>query len=712
MPYFPPLQEVNTKRLVTDTFSGYNHNLKIGDGEFYDTMNLSTRNFPLFENREKRGLIRHMANPGGMLAKEKLAFADDGKLYYDNAIVYDGLSTGEKQIVSFGAYILVFPDRVYYNTKDPADKGRINFELDENKLFPLNTGEENPVYYYLACDAPEGWWDDAYAEHPAQTEDTFYFFLCFTPNYNALNGLGVDKLLSKFHIGEQFFLPLDKTTDPTESNVFHDYTDDFNPEWLRRNPITLLKKLVNYDFYDNSARYSGSSNSPDYVHCVPSTGLGDWTGHHYPLHRNYVFQYDSAYGSRSYFLPHVANRIYWVEIDGVRQTSGWSYDRYNGKVIFQTAPQTEQDVAVTVTISTEFTAPDSPYTDYLPSAYCAWLCSVPKKTVANPHTYTKLTADCVPEMDFVIECKNRLWGCKYGIVENEAVNEIYGSALGDFQDWKVFEGISTDPYAASVGSDGPWTGAVNYLGYPTFFKENRIYRVAVSSQGAHEIAETVCEGVQKGSHKSLAVLNGLLYYKGPNNVCIYQGGITPESISQKLGDVKYSDATACAEDGNYYLSMKNEKGSYDTFVYDSKHGLWIREDATEFKFFAVQDNEILGIDGENRMLTLNGHRGVLEDIVKWYAETGVMYYEYPDKKYVSRYNIRLDMEGGSRIRVYLDYDSRGIWVKHGEIIAENLRTVTLPIRPRRCDHLRMRIEGMGNVKIYSIARILEIGSDY
>ncbi len=711
MPYYPSLKEVNTKRIVTDTFSGYNHNLKIKDGEFYDTMNLSTKDFPLFENREKRGLVRHMQNPGGMLAKEKLAFVDDGKLYYDNAIVYDGLTEGEKQIVSFGAYILVFPDRIYYNTKDPADKGNINFELDETLLIGTET-DEGTIYYRLACDAAEGWWDDAFAEHPAQTEDTFYFFLCFNPNYNTLNGLGVDKLLSKFHIGEQFFLPLEKTVDPAESDTFHEYTNDFNVEWLQRNPVTLLKKLVNYEFYDNTASYSGGPDKPDYVHCVPSTGLGDWTGHHIPLNRNYVFQYDSVWGSRNYKLPHVANRIYWIYIDDVRLTSGWSYDRQNGILIFQTAPQTEQNAPKTVTISTEFTKADPPSTDLLPGAYCAWLCSVPKKTVADPHPYTSLTADCIPEMDFVIEAKNRLWGCKYGIVDNEPVNEIYGSALGDFQDWKVFEEISTDPYAASVGSDGPWTGAVNYLGYPTFFKENRIYRVAVSSKGAHEIAETVCEGVQKGSHKSLAVLNGLLYYKGPNNICIYQGGITPESISEKLGDIKYSEAVACAEDGNYYISMRNPTGTYNTFVYDSRHGLWVREDDTQFQFFAIQNNEILGIDGENRMLSLNGNRGVLEDSVRWYGETGVMYYEYPDKKYGSRYNIRLDMEGGSRIRVYLDYDSKGIWVKHGEIIAENLRTVTLPIRPRRCDHLRMRIEGMGNVKIYSIARILETGSDY
>ena len=710
MPYYPPLKEVNTKRLVTDTFSGYNHNLKIKDGEFYDTMNLSTKDFPLFGNREKRGLVRHMQNPGGMLAKEKLAFVDDGKLYYDNAIVYDGLTEGEKQIVSFGAYILVFPDRIYYNTKDPADKGNINFELDERHIGHNTDG----TCFHICCDAGAGYWDDAFYEHPAQTDDTFYFFLCFYPDTAVYDGLGVDKLLSKFHIGEQFFIPMEKVSDIESDVTFHDLSNDFNIEWLRRNPATLLKKHVYYDWYNRVPDVT----VPDYVHCAPATGLGDWTGHHFPLYRRYVFEYDSVNGVRTYHLPHLANRVYGVYIDGAQMTSGWSFDRQNGTVIFQTPPQNNDQYnqpgpQVRVTICTEYTwADQSNPVDATPSAACGFLCSVPKKTVADPHPYTSLTADCIPEMDFVIEAKNRLWGCKYGIVDNEPINEIYGSALGDFQDWKVFEGISTDPYAASVGSDGPWTGAVNYLGYPTFFKENRIYRVAVSSKGAHEIAETVCEGVQKGSHKSLAVLNGLLYYKGPNNICIYQGGITPESISEKLGDIKYSEAVACAEDGNYYISMKNPAGTYDTFVYDSQHGLWVREDDTQFQFFAVQDNEILGIDGENRMLSLNGNKGVLEDTVRWYGETGVMYYEYPDKKYVSRYNIRLDMEGGSRIRIYLDYDSKGIWVKHGEIIAENLRTVTLPVRPRRCDHLRMRIEGMGNVKIYSIARILETGSDY
>ena len=41
----------------------------------------------------------------------------------------------------------------------------------------------------------------------------------------------------------------------------------------------------------------------------------------------------------------------------------------------------------------------------------------------------------------------------------------------------------------------------------------------------------------------------------------------------------------------------------------------------------------------------------------------------------------------------------------------NLRSFAVPIRPRRCDHLRLRIEGEGDAKIFSIAKTIEIGSD-
>ena len=56
------------------------------------------------------------------------------------------------------------------------------------------------------------------------------------------------------------------------------------------------------------------------------------------------------------------------------------------------------------------------------------------------------------------------------------VNELYACKLGDFKNWNCFLGISTDSYVASVGTDGPWTGAVTYLGNPIFFKETCLHK--------------------------------------------------------------------------------------------------------------------------------------------------------------------------------------------------------------------------------------------
>ena len=40
-----------------------------------------------------------------------------------------------------------------------------------------------------------------------------------------------------------------------------------------------------------------------------------------------------------------------------------------------------------------------------------------------------------------------------------------------------------------------------------------------------------------------------------------------------------------------------------------------------------------------------------------------------------------------------------------------MKTFVLPVVPRRCDHLRFRMKGTGEMKIYSISRIMEVGGD-
>lgn len=315
----------------------------------------------------------------------------------------------------------------------------------------------------------------------------------------------------------------------------------------------------------------------------------------------------------------------------------------------------------------------------------------------------------VPDMDFVIECRNRLWGCKYGESEGQNLNELYCCALGDFKNWRQFMGLASDSWNASVGSEGAWTGAVNFMGSPVFFKENRIHRIIVSAYGAHSCAETVCRGVQPGCHKSLQQVNETLYYKSRGDICAWQGGF-PLSVSEALGDEVYDSAAAGAVGDSYYISMRNRDGCWVLFVYDVKKQIWMKEDGLCVTDFAALSGELYALS-QNSIYALRGSCGEKESHVDWMAESGILYYQYPDRKYLSRYNFRLQMEEGAQMDIYIQYDSSGIWERKGRIKFRGTGTVTVPIRPRRCDHMRIRLEGKGEFRLFSVAKILSIGSD-
>ena len=159
----------------------------------------------------------------------------------------------------------------------------------------------------------------------------------------------------------------------------------------------------------------------------------------------------------------------------------------------------------------------------------------------------------MPKMDFIVESNNRLWGCRYGVANNgKVVNEIYASKLGDFKNWNCYMGASTDSYAASVGTDGQFTGAVTHLGYPIFFKENCLHKVYGNYPANYQVQTTSCRGVQKGSEKSLAIVNEVLYYKSQNGICAYDGSL-PNEISAEFGDERYSGAVAASHNNKYYF---------------------------------------------------------------------------------------------------------------------------------------------------------------
>lgn len=317
----------------------------------------------------------------------------------------------------------------------------------------------------------------------------------------------------------------------------------------------------------------------------------------------------------------------------------------------------------------------------------------------------------VPDMAFITECNNRLWGC------SKDGHEIYCCKLGDVKNWNCFMGISTDSWAVTIGSDGKFTGAITYLGYPIFFKEDCLIKISISGTGAHQTKETKCRGVQKGSERSLAILNETLFYKSTTSVCAYSGSL-PASVSDELGEVRYSEAVAGTIDNRYYISMKDNKGANNMFVYDQKTGLWCREDSTEVMYFCKHGDDLYYIDETNKVmksvtgtLPYDVAEAKAEGKFDWFVESGSIGYSSPDNKYVSRLNVRIALDFGTNVDFYLQYDSSGEWEHKFNMSGKGTRTFTVPVIPKRCDHFKYKLVGKGGCKIYSIAKTTEQGSD-
>lgn len=325
----------------------------------------------------------------------------------------------------------------------------------------------------------------------------------------------------------------------------------------------------------------------------------------------------------------------------------------------------------------------------------------------KPQDYTEpgaiTLARTVPDMDWICVNENRLWGCKG--------DDIFASKLGDPKNFNVFDGIASDSWSVPSGSAGEFTGCVSYLGYPCFFKEDKIFKVYGSKPSNYELMGSATMGVKEGCGRSLAIANEVLFYVARNGPTAYSGGI-PSFIGDVFGLEEWTDAVAGSDGLKYYVSMTDKEGTRHLFCYDSRKGLWMREDNTNAMGFAMEDGlHLLTKDGQLWRLDGEG-TGEEEGKVNWYAEFADFTEGSPNAKGYSKIQIRMELEAGAAAEVKIQYDSSGTWESAGTAQAERKRTFLLPVIPRRADHYRLRLEGTGECTVFSMARSYYSGSDH
>lgn len=569
--FFPMLRSTKLQRVTEVDFPGLDRRESAAALGFREMENLCSEGYPALRTRPGRGLVEALEKPNGLTAKDALLWVDGKHLYMNGLAIGPELTDGEKDLVSMGAYVVVFPDKVYVNTQDVTDYGSLECE----RVAPAGSS-------LTLCDGT----GTAYS--------------------------GVTESAGAPEEPQEGALWLDLSgTEP----VLRQYSREV---WTALEGVCVK---------------------------VQATGIG----------------------------------VGFVAGDGV-EVSGCGVERLNGETVLQA-------------VGADWVA--------FPGAVASG---------AVTETEMKLRR-FVPEMDFVVQSGNRLWGCKYGMVDGKTVNEIYASKLGDFKNWRCFAGVATDSYAAARGSDGVFTGAVSYLGNPIFFKERCMERVYASGSGAHQIVTTECSGVQKGSEKSLQVVGGVLYYLSGDGVQAFDGSL-PVCISQALGTVRYHGGVAGAWQEKYYLSALDEEEKASLLVYDSARRMWHREDALRAVDFAGKGTELYCLGADGKLWSLHGESGQAEESFSWQVETGELGMQSPERKRLTQVFLYLRPEKGKTVTAWVSYDQGKTWARQGQVTGNGgIREQAIAIRPRQCRRLRLRLTGNGQCTLFALTALYEKGSD-
>ncbi len=603
----------NSRSLVR-VFGGLNETYACSEAEYSEGVNFSARDFPALSTRKPRRKLRELEGLNGMYHLNGLLTVCGKNIVYtpDDAetasvTCTNAVTDGRKALVGIGTKILIFPDKIAFDTADGS-------------VSPLGAcwQSEGKSVQFAPCDAS----GKTYAvssfgkEEPEKPADG-QLFLKIEDEAHPWSSTGTLEVYSA-NSGNWSAVPLEycRITAAGAEKLFSQW-DTVTVQGTAAEQAGMWKELdsdlVVYDVVENGLR----------VRVTPEG--------------------ECFYGT----LVQGADSAQWISMDG-KET---------------------RRISVGETVSLERR---------------------------------------VPDLDYITECDNRVWGC------SSRENIIYACKLGDPTNWFSYRGIAADSYAVTVGSDGAFTGAATCMGYALFFKENTLHKLYGSKPADFQLTSLRCRGVAKNAARSLCVLNETLYYLSPDGVMAWDGSI-PTKVSGALdasGLAHVQSAVGGALDGRYYLHVSREgSGQARLLVYDTERSLWSEEDVCSYDMAStggqlyLWDGQALWAADPSREPDWQNTDGV-EEKLHFELVTGDIGMDGTEDRYLSRLTLRLDAGCCSTVEVSASYDG-GPWETVADVTALNQRrSYDLPFVPRRHGTLRLRLKGTGQVTLRSIAKTL------
>lgn len=767
----PQLYENNPSLRFTEEFRGYNRTERPADGEFYDMNNLSTLAYPVLSLRPKRFFYeKSLTSPiadarclrivgGHVYYLAKAGAADVGaedfeyRLYkdFEEIPLTDGsppdlLSDVDAWAFNGTEICVVNGAEIYYFSKtldsDQRIYGAVKYNTITGKFRSLQSqvGSLNLKMEPVVSDG---------LKFKPLYKPLHIGFALPPDGLNDDDGLGI--ILNFFKNNESFFNPVFNKNRRYTAHYYNDDGVKLNRGFMAVFDDSSGAPAVSADQIDGTKAFIDGDESPldqekqYFLYDLITKTLIDENGEKFS-----PFVKISGGGISKAFSQYSAVKQYNEQGIMDNGTAAATVDLPSGMTVYECGAD-EDYIIVNGFISVD---------DGMSGADCGLLFGrdIPYMDYAVEHN-NRLYGCRFGAQPFNADPKD----------PDRVVNEIYISALGDPGNFSIVNGYENTAFISTVGVMGEFTGACEYQGAVYFFKDNSVVRVSGYAPSTFSVETIAVHGVADGASDSLAESDGYLYYYSRAGVMRFNGQYAAK-ISGRFGGSGYGGfASGCVADGRYYLSITggemvnaaqkaraqaareaDEKGltgfqrtfyielrvaailaslipgglsNAVMFVLDLNTGFW---EKYELPYAACMYSDMTQpyiIDAAGRFYTLSTRDETevpagtvysdfkFEDALDWYGETGWYGYGEAPDKYIGKMLIRAETPIGSSFNVLIKYDNDADFKILYSVEGMGERSYVLPITPHRCDRFKLRLEGTGDVKIYSISKQIETGSE-
>ena len=306
----------------------------------------------------------------------------------------------------------------------------------------------------------------------------------------------------------------------------------------------------------------------------------------------------------------------------------------------------------------------------------------------------------VPHLEHVCVCRDRIWGT--------IGNEIYSCSSGEYRNWYRYDNTAADSFYAEIGAVSCFTGIASYAGSVYFFTREDVYRMYGTTPDAFSLVALGTYGIEESESRSFAVASQTMFYNSAMGPVCFNGS-NAVLIGSSLGLDAPKNVVGAGVGSKYYMAKEDK-----LYVYDARYGTWqihsVPMNIFDIGVFGGRVIVFEGLQAEYLDKTEGEEISPFDNALHSRVEfadisEGGIYGVCP-----MEFTLLASLEEGAELSLSISCNG-GEFTQLWSTTETGKHIHSIRFSPKtRCDYYRLRLDGVGEWKLYSLARSYSVNA--